>query len=180
MDDRPTEEAGARALAALLENLFNNSRKLSPTLAEIPLLGGIYITDMDFSNPILRVCRALVVFEKFHREKPSWAPELPLHLDDIEEMEHDDNSKLRIVGLYAGSQQGECWDAKHPSFSAYASGMMAYEHTPLQIRIDRELQRDFPPRPLDGLCDGFLNWRSPETLARDRKMQAYADAHKGL
>jgi hypothetical protein len=178
MSDGPTEEACIRELAIVLEDLFSTARKLSPTLAEIPIIGGLFITDLDFSNPLLRVCRALAARGKFHQEKPPWAPDLPLHERDIEELEHDDNSKLRLVGLFAGSLQGERWDAEHPSFSAYASGLLAYEYTPIEIRCDHELQCEFPPQPLAGLCDGHLNWRSPETLALDRKMQAMIAAHK--
>jgi hypothetical protein len=183
MSDGPTEEACIRELAIVLEDLFSSARKLSPTLAEIPIIGGLFITDLDCSIPLLRVCQALVAREKFHREKPPWAPDLPLHERDIEELEQDDNGKLRLVGLFAGSLQGERWDARHPSFSPYASGMLAYEHAPLEIRCDQELQQAYPPRQLAGLCDGHLNWRSPETLALDRRMQALvaaADARKGL
>jgi hypothetical protein len=64
----------------------------------------------------------------------------------------------------------------HPPFAAFASGLLAYKHTPDDLRNDRELQREFPPRRLKGLADGWLNWRSPETLARDRRMLALGAA----
>jgi len=42
------------------------------------------------------------------------------------------------------------------------------------LRSDRELQQESLPRWLKGLCDGWLAWRSPETLALDRQMQKLA------
>ena len=47
---------------------------------------------------------------------------------------------------------------------------------PSRDEREAELRREFPPRWLKGLCDGLLYWRSPETVARDRKMQALCDA----
>jgi hypothetical protein len=49
---------------------------------------------------------------------------------------------------------------------------MAYAHTPDYLRNDPEMAQEFPPRPLAGLADGWLTWRSPVTLAQDRDMQA--------
>ena len=54
--------------------------------------------------------------------------------------------------------------------------MSSDEHTPDYLRNDRALLQEFPPRPLEGLCDGWLNWRRVPK-ARDRRMLALgADA----
>jgi hypothetical protein len=31
--------------------------------------------------------------------------------------------------------------------------------TPGEIRNDASLLREYPPRPLEGLCDGEMSWR---------------------
>ena len=67
-------------------------------------------------------------------------------------------------------------------FAAFASGLMAYKHTPDHLRNERTLRREFPPRKLKGLAGGWLTWRSPATLALDRRMRAMcaaADARMG-
>jgi hypothetical protein len=47
--------------------------------------------------------------------------------------------------------------------------MMAYESTPAEIRNDRELLAEFPPKELAGICDGQMVWRSAETIAMSRE-----------
>ena len=42
----------------------------------------------------------------------------------------------------------------HPRFGVYVGGLLAYDHTPDQICNDPLLAQEFPPRRLDGLCDG--------------------------
>ena len=71
----------------------------------------------------------------------------------------------RILAWYARSLEGRDYNLEeHPSFHDYACGVMASELAPDFIRNDVELQRRFPPRPLDGLRNG-LCWRPPEEWA---------------
>lgn len=79
--------------------------------------------------------------------------------------------RRRVVGHYADSQRGEHWSQQHPSFTPFVSGLMFDRHTPKQLRADPELLEEFPPRKLAGMCNGWLTWRSPETLRLDRKMR---------
>jgi hypothetical protein len=49
--------------------------------------------------------------------------------------------------------------------------LLAYRHTSVELRTDPELLRQFPPRKLEGMCGGWLAWRSPETLKLDNRMR---------
>jgi len=161
-----------------VKNLFEIAPPIPGTgMRETPVIGGQFmstrLTNGDLGLPsglCERVCRALCSREYFHRDKPSWAPPLPLHKNAIGAMEHASSIWLRLVGYYAFSLKKSDWhyDA-HPDFRSYCSGLMHYRATPDKLRNDRELQREFPPKELVGLCDGALFWRSFEQIARDRE-----------
>ena len=57
------------------------------------------------------------------------------------------------MGLYADSLAAEYrWDYElHPPFAVFVSGLLAYEHAPDEIRNDRSLLQEFPPRRARGL-----------------------------
>ena len=171
MSNRLTESC-ARELESYIEGLFKNARKFPGRLAaEVPVIGGLFLPDSDYAPLLLPVCRALCAREQFHQDAPGW-PILPLRWQDCKDLEDDDNPRISLVGYFGESLFGECWDPKHPPFADFTSGLLAYEHTPDRIRNDRALQCEFPPRPLEGLCDGNLYWRTPASLARDRYMLA--------
>jgi hypothetical protein len=90
-------------------------------------------------------------------------------------MQYDGDHRHRLVGYFGYSLTPNYDYDGHPRFDAFASGLMAYEHTPLELRCDRELQRDYPPRPLEGLCDEKLYWRSSEQITWDRDMLRRAE-----
>jgi hypothetical protein len=150
-----------------VKRLFETAKKLSPTLRETPVIGGVFIADMDYAPFLLQVCRALVAREQFRLDAPGW-PTLPLRSEDCDALEDDDNPRIKVLGYYAGSVRHARWQA-HPPFTAFVSGLLAYAHTPDCVRSNRELQREFPPRRLEGLCDGELYWRDPEEIALDRE-----------
>jgi hypothetical protein len=154
-----------------VKSLFENALWIPGTgTKEIPVIGGRFLPYGKVPPGLCeRVYRALCSREQFHRDKPAWAPALPLHEKTIAAMERADSIWLRLVGLYACSLRKTEWHYEiHPDFHSYCSGLMSYRATPDRIRNDRELQREFPPRELVGLCDGALYWRSFEQIARDR------------
>src|SRR5262245_57114058 len=164
-------ETCANEFEKYIKSLFKNPRMLTKTLAEVPVVGGVFIPDLMDQTPflLLRVCKALCCRERFYQDEPSWGP-LPLHEDIRTAMEDDDNTRCKLLGYYGSSLAGADWDYDgHPRFAAFASGLLAYEHTPDCIRNDRDLQREFPLRELEGLCDGWLSWRNPEQIALDRE-----------
>jgi hypothetical protein len=160
-----------------IEGLFKNPRMLSNTLAEIPVIGGMYIADLEHSHLLPRVCAALCACVRFRRDGPVWAPDLPLREGHCKMLENDVSNRCRLVGYYGSSLRWSNWDYdEHPSFAAFCSGLLACSYAPGDLRNDLSLRREYPSRPLDGLCDGWLAWRNPEDLARDRHMKALGEA----
>jgi hypothetical protein len=157
---------------------------LSNTLGEVPVIGGWFLPDLGHAHLLPYVCAALCAREQFRRTAPPWAPLLPLRDEDCDELVNDDDRRLNLVGYYCSSMRHAEWDyQQHPPFAVFASGLLAYPSTPGPIRNDRELQREFPPLRLKGLCDGRPHWRSPATIAWDREYQARCaawDARMGV
>jgi hypothetical protein len=184
------QEACAGELERLLEGLFESPRMISPGsgIAEVPITGGWYIPrllDAQKQVLLLRIVAALVARERVRADAsvPPWAKPLVVHQDRLEEMIEDDNPQIKLAGYYGSSLRGAAWDYDaHPSFNAFASGIMACEYAPIELRNDPLLLQQFPPRPLEGLCDGQLMWRSATEIAMDRenlaRIAAY-EAHMG-
>jgi hypothetical protein len=169
-------ETCANEFESHIKGLFKNPRMLTKTLAEIPVVGGLFIPDLmeDYTPFLLQVCKALCCRERFAQDVPGW-PILPLHERDIEAaIENDDDPPCRLLGYYGRSLAGADWDYDgHPRFSTFASGLLAYKHTPIEVRTDPHLLAKFPPLPLTGLTDGDLYWRSPERITEDRHEHAW-------
>jgi hypothetical protein len=144
------------------------------TLAEAPVIGWRYLVDQPHLVIILmaQVCAALCARERFRVDAPGYPP-LPLREEEIETLKDDGNPRHQLVGFYGDSQAAGFWDLQHPFFAPFVSGLLAYRATPAKVRNDRELRREFPPRKLAGLCDGRLDWRSPERIAEDRQLSAW-------
>ena len=83
-----------------------------------------------------------------------------------------------LLGCSEISQRGEHWRPDHPPFATFVSGLMFDRHTPINIRNDSRLRSEFPSAKLAGMCNGWLTWRAPETLALDRKMRRMIAAHE--
>jgi hypothetical protein len=147
-------------------------------MAHDPVIGQMFIIGEDHSALRLTVCRALVAAAKFRAEKPPGWPPLPLRREDIEAaLEADDDIRRNVVGHFGSSLWSEGWGPEHPSFRPFVSGLMFDEHTPIEIRSDPELRREFPPVKLAGMTGGWSTWRSPETLTMHRKMRRMCAAH---
>jgi hypothetical protein len=102
---------------------------------------------------------------------------LPLREDECEVLRDADDPRLNLVGFYGASLRSVNFDYEaHPRFPAFASGLMDYEHAPLELHNDSRLRAEFPPKRLVGLADGWMVWRSAEQITSDRDMQARYDA----
>jgi hypothetical protein len=114
-------ELCAREFAAHVQRMFDNAPRIPGTgMAEIPVVGGLLLLGMPVPPCLYeRVYMALGARERFHQDKPAWAPELPLHGDAIAAMKNDDVPGIAVVGLYADSLAAEyrwdyCWRAGMP------------------------------------------------------------------
>jgi hypothetical protein len=74
MIDRIAENCEAR-FARYIEELFRHPKMLSKRcLAEVPIIGGVYLTDGPVEDVRAEVMRALIAREKFRKDGPPWAP----------------------------------------------------------------------------------------------------------
>jgi hypothetical protein len=90
---------------------------------------------------------------------------LPLGYNERERFKH--GGVDHILAWYARSLDCRNYDAlAHPAFEDYARGVMASDHAPDFIKKDEELQKRFPPRPLQWLNNALV-WERP---ARTRKV----------
>jgi len=107
------------------------------------------------------VVAALSARVSFERQKPRWAPQLPLCSDDIDKLLCDKDPRFNLVGYFAASWACVNWDQSHPPFFVYASGALACPDTPEHIRTDLRLLTEFPPTLLAEL-DQTLCWNTVE------------------
>jgi hypothetical protein len=177
MTNRLTE-ACAHAVENHLKELFDSAPRIPGTgLAEIPLIGGPFLLGLPVQPELYRqVFAALCAGERFRRDEPGW-PDLPLHKDLHQALINADCVRANILGYYSRSLAGEGWAYElHPRISAFASGLMADPNTPDEIRNDRSLLAEFPPRELEGLHE--LYWDSPATLAWRQDLLARVAAYE--
>jgi hypothetical protein len=157
--------ACAHAVEDHLKELFDNAPRIPRTgMAEIPLVGGPFLLGLPVPPELYqRVFAALCSHERFRQDEPGW-PDLPLHKDLHQALINADCVRANVLGYYSRSLAGEGWNYElHPHIAVFASGLMASEDTPIEIRNDRSLLEEFPPRELAGLHE--LYWDSPATLA---------------
>jgi hypothetical protein len=84
-------------------------------------------------------------------------------MEMCESLLYNDHNEQKLVGYYARSLRWNGWDfERHPPFDVFCRGVMEYIFSPMDLRMDQELQQMFPPRTLAGLTTP-LQWRSPGT-----------------
>jgi hypothetical protein len=163
-----------REFEAKVKRIFEANRQSGKKTCEVPYLGGEYCTERENAELQVQVVDALLARQRFEWTGPTWVDALPLHADRIAEMQADADPRLQLVALYARSLDRLQWNYKiHPEFKAYACGLMACSYAPKELRQDRKLLQEFPPKKLAGLADGWLQWRTHEEIAADRKFAAW-------
>jgi hypothetical protein len=82
-------------------------------------------------------------------------PQLPLSYTEREALKGQGGVGY-IMSVFARSLKAQKNDtSKHPSFHAYASGVMASPYAPGFIKTDPDLLDRYPPRALPGLGPGL-------------------------
>lgn len=144
--------------------------------AYVPYIDELYGVNADqvTYRPLKRAVVALLARQRFAWDAPLEGV-LPLSMRTCQAMIDDPDPSRSLVGLYGMSLRGMEWNcAIHPSFARYASGLMAFPHTPCAVRCDPKLREQFPPQPLEGLADDDWCWRTPEKIAEDRQFAAWS------
>ena len=127
--------------------------------ARLPYLDDPYEPECETLIPHYQrqVCAALAAREWFRLHAPPWAPELPLSSSEIEKLIRSKSPAIALVGFFAASLAACNWDFKnHPVFQVYAAGVLASPYAFDHLKKDLKLLREFPPRELAGLDEGFI------------------------
>jgi len=97
---------------------------------------------------------------------------LPLvHYDEIEKIFCSSDFHRHLTAYYSYSLRGQGFDyIKHPGLYEYGRGLLADPDCPIDLKGDKELMEDFPPRRLPGL-DGIY-WSPPEPKGRMGKARS--------
>jgi hypothetical protein len=160
----------ANEFAVHVERLFESERARALAAGKkcvnVPFLDDSFPVDCKLLSSHYKrtVAAALSARDSFERQKPSWAPSLPLRSADIDKLIRNvDDPRSNLVGYFAASWACASWSKYHPPLFVYASGVMACPDTPKHIRVDARLRREFPPVPtLLAKLDQTLCWNTVE------------------
>ena len=144
----------------------------TPSLAGKPRCNGAM--RLQRGMPMLIVCqnnprgrRARAARKWFAEHGPPDVQPLPLGYDEREALKH--GGVDHILAWYARSLDRRNYDVvMHPSFHDYACGVMASDFCPYFIKAEDksgELQRRFPPRPLEWLNNAMV-WEPPAHIRK--------------
>ena len=169
----------------LVEDLFAKNPGRYGKICTNPVTGGRYVYGGDPIEQQKKEARdALLAREWFAIVGPKDMQPLPISDEEIEDRKYAWDSKHPALG-YIGSCFGYSVRANghdlksHPSFEAFARGVMASEHAPDFVKNDEALRKQYPPWPLAGLGPALV-WEPPalhaETMASWRRSQARAAA----
>src|ERR1019366_10512741 len=165
----------------LVEDLFAKNPGQYGQQCENPVTGGRYVGGLDPIEPQKRMARdALLARERFAIVGPKDMQPLPISDEEIEDRKYAWDSKQPALG-YIGSCFGYSVRANghdlksHPSFEAFARGVMASEHAPDFVKNDEALRKQYPPCLLAGFGPALI-WEPPaihaETMACYRRSMA--------
>jgi hypothetical protein len=148
-----------------VDHLFKTAPDRFEKVRENPVTGGRFMRGLDPIAVQKRLAiQALLAKQWFDRHKPPDAPDFPIRQDDREDLRWT-NPLSYLVGSFARSLAHRDYQIKgHPAFDQFARGAMAHAATPEWIRSE-EMQKRFPPTPLEGLGNGLL-WRPPKAGTR--------------
>jgi len=135
---------------------------------ELPYTEDLYQVTYEPLFPHLKrvICCGLAAKKWFRETAPPCARAIPLPLGflNCKKLQGNaENNKIVLVGHFGSSLMGVNYDYQlHPPFYDYPCGLMADPCTPLHLREDPELLREFPPKLLEGLYG--MCWSTPEMI----------------
>jgi hypothetical protein len=135
-----------------------------------PITGGSFLWGIDpVATQKKEAVAGLLAREWFAVNGPPDAPPLPLY--DFDSY-RGARGLMGVVGFYARSLSRQDYDVqKHPSFEDFARGLMAINTGLWRIEMDENLQKRFPPRPLEGMTRSAF-WAPPEEYAKLQRRKA--------
>jgi hypothetical protein len=165
----------------LVEDLFAKNPGQYGQQCVNPVTGGRYVYGGDpIEQQKAEARRALLAREWFAIVGPKDMQPLPISDEEIENLKYALDSKQParnfILSCFGDSLRLNDHDLKsHPSFEAFARGIMASEHTPDFVKNDEALRKRYPPCLLAGFGPALI-WEPPaihaETMACYRRSMA--------
>jgi len=152
-------QAAADYTLRFVEELLQDSLKAegkNPKHFTAPLIGGRHqFKKIAQIRP--RIWCAYVASTWWKLGGPRWAPELPIHCDDIAAARQDEHPWRGITGFFAGSLAAAGYNVCiHCEPGDYAASFMADERAPEHLRNHPELRRAFVPQPIVKLKTRYL------------------------
>ncbi|MCX7342000.1 MAG: hypothetical protein NT037_16070 [Hyphomicrobiales bacterium] len=145
------EDLFAQADAAAGRSIFRRN----------PVTGDSWVQGLDSrAEQMDAAAAALSARRWFERERPAFAPELPVNYEEREKLKGTGRAIDYLIALYARSWEASGY-SKHPRFAEFAAGALASDMLPDRVATDCELLRCYPPTPLEGLEGGCV-WQMPE------------------
>jgi len=161
------------AIKREVERLFAEISAKRGDLCENPVTGGEFVYGLDPIQLQKKMAHhALRVREEFARNSPADTPPLPLEHWGCERVRWSGRPLDYLTGQYARSVVPLYNVKGHPSFDAYARGVLwAHDHVPgsaIPFTTEQlgEMKKRFAPRKLEGL-ECFC-WLPPRRRKRPR------------
>jgi hypothetical protein len=153
-------DACERAFDRLIE-FEREERQRQKFLPKAPHIGDRYLPEQR-DDMMRKVAKAIAASAWHAKNTPiSWANPLPLEMEWCETLMHNDQNALKLLGYFGRSLRWNGWAFEtHPVFSDFCAGVLEWFLSPPELRMDKELQKMFPPRALPGL-EHPLQWRPP-------------------
>jgi hypothetical protein len=163
----------AMTLQNTVDRLFKHATDRHEQIRTNPVTGGRWVNGVDPIKPQKEAAYlAFMAREWFAENGPADAPPLPLSY--AERVSVKGRGLPHVVMCFAYSLKNLNYDFnKHPSFDAYARGVLASPYAPDFITSDQVLVHRYPPETLYGLGRG-LCWQSswpPAAIRRASRAQ---------
>jgi hypothetical protein len=131
------------------------------TMRRNTVTGGWWMQGLDSrAEQMDAAAAALSARRWFERERPAFAPELPVNYEERENLKGTGRPLDYVTSLFASSWKSAGY-GPHPSFPEYVAGALASGMLPDWVANDPELVRRYLPTPLAGLGSGCI-WRKPK------------------
>jgi hypothetical protein len=147
---------------------------------ENAVVGLFYRPEDEFAAAVVGEAdrRASAAREFFRIHGPADMQPLPTTYDDCQKLEGV-GGRMGLLGIYARAVYGSVYDyTQHAKPYDFFCGVMAIRNTPDNIRRDRDLQKEFPPKRIPGMLSEMEQWclqnsaRIESEKAAERELRA--------